>query len=715
MRGSTLLASVLVKQSSHAFSTKASPTPSRAPLPPTVPPPMTRSQSSRRGSGTFEWPPTTPLKRIAFPTMSSALDPSITSTSSAPIPDSSDSSTAPEPTTAPSFTNHSSSSSNSSSSSFLSLFPYMTTAAFVALSLAILSKNVKNKQELETANTSAIAEVPSDKRGLQANSSTVADGHETMTELPALESNNKLKKLLKMSAKYNNQVPAYTPKRKMDPNFTRAHVNSAMAGTLATLKIALEILPQTPGSTSELIAQQFQYESDEQLSALLNEAYPPLLQAIVKATECESVDSASLKGIDEYENYPIENQSIKSLLGSFQDNLYNFSRAVRIIISQWLPMSAQIRNLLPDHLLNEIDFLSQYIQHSINTREVLDLPLLFPNEFEVDSMGAIVKINRPFSVFILRNLARTVAGVAVALLAYIRHQKMTRQIESAIESCSPPTTSYLKTLVRGVPSTASHQSTSSYSTFSTLLPEVRQVAEPETSHYPVPINYHTGGFLVAAAEKKRELRRATVEAVMTGEAMDLKPQQPSCNRRRTLGANDFDDHPDIDMFGALSLSVTEKKLVASQAPTISTDCSVTSSSPQLPTANTPCTSSASTISSSAPSPLTCSTHASDESLSDSGFTEISFDSNITLEDLRCLSVITSTPNKHAIDSSSYDSYSPSSPTDPSWESFKLQQAGIPEDILRLEFEAIRAGLGSDSLSGESGYRRTLFADELDAW
>jgi hypothetical protein len=535
----------------------------------------------------------------------------------------------------------------------------------------------------------------------------------------------------------------------------------------------------------------FKYELDDKMSQLLNAEYPPLLQAIqdeveVKLSSTEhvkstnSMDEVSLETEEEEmdrEYSQLSNSAVsataianKGLIFSLNDTLIQLAQTAKYLATRWLSISSIIRSLLPQNLRDEIDFLSEYINHCWQTGEHLNLPYLFPSDFVTDHTGAVVRINRPISVFVLRSLARSAAGVAVTLLPYVKSKSGIAASKSAhrriqshptfFQPLSSAANSPFRPLVRGVPSTVSSVSSvaSNHASdmFRNILSGSKQVCEPDTlshvsketaSSFSMGIDGNDSDIeegdtddissqmhnvtLASLAEQKRALRRATLEIEIEGHASSDFMGSPRSARRPSVSSTT--SMSERDLFRSLGLSNTERNMLASLGTPVADNSTLMSVALDSLKLNTSKQSEGSPLGTPPASASDLNTTASDLNLTDSFIPLTPVSSPIPIsspspsknkqsnESPRVQQQQISTSQDTSLEmlgdpsAVSYLSMSTSplggkrlkDVADLEWEEFRIREAGIPEEILRLEFEAIRAGLGGNNLKSES--------NDLDAW
>ncbi|KAJ3016950.1 UNVERIFIED_CONTAM: hypothetical protein HDU68_011933 [Siphonaria sp. JEL0065] len=82
-------------------------------------------------------------------------------------------------------------------------------------------------------------------------------------------------------------------------------------------------------------------------------------------------------------------------------------------------VTATSKAILPDSLRDELKFLYSYVKFCINSGEAHTLPYLFPNEYQVSSCttSEITAINVSTTVLLLRSIARVSAKIAIYFLS----------------------------------------------------------------------------------------------------------------------------------------------------------------------------------------------------------------------------------------------------------------------------------------------------------
>ncbi|KAJ3296173.1 hypothetical protein HK104_001910 [Borealophlyctis nickersoniae] len=195
------------------------------------------------------------------------------------------------------------------------------------------------------------------------------------------------------------------------------------------------------GTTSSLLLD----EADQDFLERLNECYPPLIDVTGEgSTSFDEVAVASaLEGIAK-KKAEMEERDLnitlvapppiaKTLLSDLNDTANTLASTAVTLASRWLSTASSFKALLPTELQNEIGFLIQYIRLCMEADTALDLPLLFPEDYEADSLGAIVRLKRPAYVFVLRAVARAVAGAVVALMPYVGKTGPKAQAQKTLE------------------------------------------------------------------------------------------------------------------------------------------------------------------------------------------------------------------------------------------------------------------------------------------
>ncbi|KAI8809947.1 hypothetical protein BJ742DRAFT_216942 [Cladochytrium replicatum] len=85
------------------------------------------------------------------------------------------------------------------------------------------------------------------------------------------------------------------------------------------------------------------------------------------------------------------------------------------LAARYLTLAPLITYVIPRELRTELSFLSQYLSFCLQAEMTLDLPLLFPEEIVFDDSGAVVAIVRPWYVPALRSAAKGLARRVVDL------------------------------------------------------------------------------------------------------------------------------------------------------------------------------------------------------------------------------------------------------------------------------------------------------------
>ncbi|KAJ3056948.1 hypothetical protein HK097_002326 [Rhizophlyctis rosea] len=169
-------------------------------------------------------------------------------------------------------------------------------------------------------------------------------------------------------------------------------------------------------------------ESDEEVLSSLNEQYPPLLD-IVGGGPCilseSAIETAVVLSMAPAQPMPsiVPHPAAltKHIFTHLTDTASTLATQILTLVTSWITdTSATLtKSLLPSELQEEINFLSEYIRLCVQAEQVLQLPLMFPGEYEVDAEGGVTGLKRPVGVFVVRMLARGVVGGVVGLAMYI--------------------------------------------------------------------------------------------------------------------------------------------------------------------------------------------------------------------------------------------------------------------------------------------------------
>ncbi|KAI8801143.1 hypothetical protein BJ742DRAFT_779621 [Cladochytrium replicatum] len=94
------------------------------------------------------------------------------------------------------------------------------------------------------------------------------------------------------------------------------------------------------------------------------------------------------------------------------------NKSINVALSfaaRYLTLAPLISFAIPRELRTELSFLSQYLSFCLQAEMAFDLPLLFPEEVVLDDTGAVVAIVRPWYVPALRSAVRGLAQKVVSL------------------------------------------------------------------------------------------------------------------------------------------------------------------------------------------------------------------------------------------------------------------------------------------------------------
>ncbi|KAJ3044519.1 hypothetical protein HDV00_001946 [Rhizophlyctis rosea] len=169
-------------------------------------------------------------------------------------------------------------------------------------------------------------------------------------------------------------------------------------------------------------------ESDADVLTTLNQQYPPLLDitgegpVILSEPAIETtVTLSSAPATLHMTTTPAAAALTKPILAHLTDTAQNLATQILTLVTSWLGSTSSLlsKKLLPSELHEEINFLSEYIRLCVQAEQVLQLPLMFPGEYEVDGEGGVVGLKRPVGVFLVRMLARGVVGGVVGLAMYL--------------------------------------------------------------------------------------------------------------------------------------------------------------------------------------------------------------------------------------------------------------------------------------------------------
>ncbi|KAJ3109434.1 hypothetical protein HDU97_006679 [Phlyctochytrium planicorne] len=438
---------------------------------------------------------------------------------------------------------------------------------------------------------------------------------------------------INLSAKntQSDQTDARARRREMMEHLSQERIDKVFGLTLAALKLTVSALG-IQSSNDE-----WEFEKDVELQKVLNQTIPSLITTLQEVEHQSDIEIAENEHdfADDDSETGSETQDIgtvsiagKSVIANTLDLIRASSQAVVMLVSQWLSAASIVSMVLPVSVRQELEFLGHYLSYCVETETALNLPYMFPSDFETDRTGAIIKINSPMSIFMLRALARTAAGVAVSLLPFFRKRTTLRK-------------------PRQMPRPRSFQALNDSNRLADLpeLPEVVSVP-------PKAIR----------ARSTSSSSRPPFEFTLSN--ISPPSSTPSSPLRRPSSHNKLDQH----------LS----------------DYRLSSSSPkEIPLQK-----------------------VSDRHLDVAAtLRKMNLDSRSLVRDIYSRSVGSEIDSRLLSRSfgSEVEARLSSSPIGEEWESFRVREAGIPLEILKLEFEAIRAGSNPES---------SLFMGEmnnLDAW
>ncbi|KAJ3195010.1 hypothetical protein HK101_001338 [Irineochytrium annulatum] len=570
-------------------------------------------------------------------------------------------------------------SGSSSGFQFNSLFPLIPTA-ISAVCLAILASKIVDSLQTRPALTEGIeTKPPSPTRVLLAEGSE-EDFLSTLVEEKPIEEpveNAPLFSNLKDGMSY----------RKLD---------RAMGMTLATLKIVMQL--------QGLQTDMKKFEMDPQLASLLNAALPSLLEAVdedrtlmdnLMKDPCDSARSVVEVSDEELEeSEPLFEGIIqKCLIPDVGDSIRRMTQSAILLTSQWLSVTSLVRALLPESLRAELEFLGNYLMYCVESETALDLPYLFPADFETDAAGAVIKINQPMSTFILRALARTAAGVAVALLPYVRRRKTLKKLQVATIAGGRANRPSLNS-VRTPASALTNRLRSSSLTAAEVVHGGAPAADPQAAEVlpVVPalvLPKETSALAAARPEQELWSGRHELPDLLSKPSDRLKPHMPE--------GHDFGDN----VKKMMEATVTKTSITVTSTPAV---IQVPSSamSPMQPSL---------TRSTAIDVPMRRSSSRKKKIHANSSVAAASPGGPAGAQTPSSGSPLGSWRSaeiKNASAPSSLTSSPELSPAGEDWEAFKIKEAGIPLSVLRLEFEALRAGFGGPlNVSGENNI--------LDAW
>ncbi|KAI9343902.1 hypothetical protein DFJ73DRAFT_505168 [Zopfochytrium polystomum] len=488
----------------------------------------------------------------------------------------------------------------------------------------------------------------------------------------------------------------------------KVKAQKAMGLTLATLKIIMDVLPRE--STFPNVA----IQSVEELSEPFNKEHGGLLAELSSDINLDNLRQASLK-LDPHS----------------PEDSGPLSRLAIALASRWLSMSTLVSSLLSPALIAELEFLREYLRYCVESETALNLPYLFPADFETDHTGAIVKINQPWTVFLLRSLARTAAGIIVALLPYVRKRKPTRRASSKALSPSLPSDQSVPTSARNLSTAAVasplQQSRSTPST-PTMGPSRRStaasIAGTSSVHGPattttaasapglvrtsvgdagVPSRHKPNAAPTAAASTPLTTSAITASAlpVLSPLFTATPPRLFSVDGDGVLRMSPYVQSEVDTAFDFLGVGValgsdTDDDGCRGDESSFDGDAvgvgfglgSFHSDATSFDHAGWP-QRAASRESTRAPPSGKVSSDGGAESSFVAAW-RVDYDGEPTRHEPSLNSAISAAaePNGPAHQREA-------EPVDPDWEAFKQREPGIPEDILRLEFEAIRAGFSAD--------------------
>ncbi|KAJ3118519.1 hypothetical protein HDU96_000935 [Phlyctochytrium bullatum] len=432
---------------------------------------------------------------------------------------------------------------------------------------------------------------------------------------------------------------SHSMRRQIQDQFSKERIYKVLGQSLAALKVSLVTVD---AETEVEQPTSFKFEHDDFLLSLLQKAYPSLFTSMEfvgdvsdSTTVCGSVDENVLESSKHELMEALSGEPGKFDLAKAVDALRNSSQAVILLVSRWLSVASLVKALLPPSVRSEIEFLGHYLSYCVENEVALNLPIMFPSDYEMDRSGAIVKINTPAIIFILRSLAKTAAGVAVSLLPYVRPKRPTLRRR------------------RSLPRSLSFESLS-------------ESKRAEIEEGPAPVlgsPFHTHRVPAAPSQIEPTLTSASaLWQVCNLPRVDITPPElplPQTPPRM--------DSPRLE------------SPLRNESPRLESPLSSTSGSPKS-----------------------------------KGIPIPKMADRVALRRMSVGSRFFRTASNDSLYSRSFGSDSEfsrlsTSPAGEEWESFRIREAGIPVEILKLEFEAIRAGNTVDSsvLSDEN--------NNLDAW
>ncbi|KAJ3219387.1 hypothetical protein HDU67_001606 [Dinochytrium kinnereticum] len=443
-------------------------------------------------------------------------------------------------------------------------------------------------------------------------------GTDSVINVVVLEDDSTEDSLIK-DERMGSEKPVTSLRKQVQEQLSPERINKVLGLTLAALKISLLSMRPETGSSK------LHFEEDPHLVDLLNKTYPPLLSTLSEAgSSFEAVEVADFPSTRFFEEKQLSNAELagekelnqeedidlpligKSVISGALDFVCHSSQSVVLLVSRWLSAASLVRMMLPASVQRELEFLGHYLTYCIEAETALNLPLLFPSDFETDRSGAVVKINTPMSVFILRALARAAAGVAITLLPFFRRKVTLRR-------------------TRPVPKTRSFD------------------------------------MLVESKESPNTLKLTDTESGQIEQSIKISLLSKARHHSDVSGSISQQPTPVVP-----KLQVT----AASRQEHLNPDSTLKPSHTKE-----------------IPIPKVGERHLD---VATSALRKMSFDSKSFLRNNSMESLYSRSFGSDA------DSRLSTSPMGEEWESFRIREAGIPIEILKLEFEAIRAGNNVDS-------------------
>ncbi|KAJ1540245.1 hypothetical protein HK405_011575 [Cladochytrium tenue] len=409
----------------------------------------------------------------------------------------------------------------------------------------------------------------------------------------------------------------------------------AMGVTLATVKLILDILPSETRFPHDVV------QSDTELHSLFANAYQPMFESI--------------------------REPFGEAIAHLRQNLGSLAGITVQLVSRWLSVAGLMASLLPQSLRNELAFLGEYLAYCVESETAVNLPYLFPADFDTDATGAIVTIRRPWSVLLLRSLARTAAGVVVALLPFVRGRRTLRR-----GGASQASTAFAVSGLMAPGSSSDRNSVTTPRRTNSLhrTGSQRAAAAPELPLQPVSM---APPHLAASAAARARLASAAstdqlprTDSTARAAWMSVPSSGPSTSDLQPLA-------PPAHIASPVSTAFPSPTALAATGSSVTGPPTVLDRSFSAP-ASPPLPSQAPTL---PPAP------AAAPRLSSTPLSRLSATARV--------------------DDGAGVPVDPGVAAEIEWDAFRLREAGIPEDILRLEFEAIRAGMASET------------ASEIDLW